>query len=209
MASGATGSSIPAGLPSGRFARAGPPRPLRVVVSASSRRNNSRRSRRRSRRPQAARSPRARYRLVGHVPRVPIYRAAYPTNANDALQSMGLGPLGRIRGLASAVGLLRSPVRPPDVPDLHGNWLDGCWPAPPPPPWHRGFVLGNSADTGYFPGAGDTAFAGNRTLARLGVGVVPLGARVSRTGFNRGVSALRPHWWSLEPANRRRTRAAR
>ena len=40
------------------------------------------------------------------------------------------------------------------------------------------------------------------------VGVVPLGTRVSHTGLDRGVSALRADWWSLHPTNRR-TRSGR
>ena len=60
------------------------------------------------------------------------------------------------------------------------GWLP---PAPPPPPRHRNCVLGDSADTGNVPGAGDTPLAGNRVVARLGVGVVPLGAPVSGIGF--------------------------
>ena len=141
-------------------------------------------------------------RLVGPLPHEPIRRAAHPRNAADALQAVGIGPLGRVRGFAPVVGLLRPPVRARDVPDLHGNWLDGCRPAPPPPPRHRNCVLGDSADTGNVPGAGDTPLAGNRVVARLGVGVVPLGAPVSDMAFVRGVSALRPHRRPLERANR-------
>ena len=63
-------------------------------------------------------------------------------------------------------------------------------------------IVFSATDTGNVPGAGDTPLAGNRVVARLGVGVVPLGAPVSDMAFVRGVSALRPHRRPWERANR-------